>query len=42
MNNKAINEFGFRTADMKNEADVEGCYPPPPLASLTKMVQRSQ
>ena len=31
MNNKAINEFGFR---MKNFADLGGCYPPRPSASM--------
>ena len=32
MNNKAINEFGFRS--MKNLADLGGCYPPRPSASV--------
>ena len=30
MNNKAIIEFGFR--NMKNSADLGGCYPPLPSA----------
>ena len=30
MNNKAIIEFGFR----KNSADLGGCYPPRPSASV--------
>ena len=33
MNNKAIIEFGFRK-DMKNSADLRGCYPPRPSASV--------
>ena len=33
MNNKAIIEFGFRK-DMKNSADLGGCYPPRPSASV--------
>ena len=32
MNNKAIIEFGV-SQDMKNSADLGGCYPPPPSAS---------
>ena len=33
MNNKAIIEFGV-SQDMKNSADLGGCYPPPPSASV--------
>ena len=33
MNIKAIIEFGFRK-DMKNSADLGGCYPPRPSASV--------
>ena len=33
MNNKAIIEFGF-SQDMKNSADLGGCYPPRPSASV--------
>ena len=32
INNKAITEFGV-SQDMKNSADLGGCYPPPPSAS---------
>ena len=34
MNNKAIIEFGFRRIFMKNSADLGGCYPPRPSASV--------
>ena len=34
MNNKAIIEFGFRRIFMKNSADLRGCYPPRPSASV--------
>ena len=33
MNNKAVIEFGYRRP-MKNSADLGGCYPPPPSASV--------
>ena len=32
MTNKVIIEFGFRS--MKNSADLGGCYPPRPSASV--------
>ena len=37
MNNNANIEFGYRrmlSQDMKNSADLGGCYPPPPSASV--------
>ena len=33
MNNKAIIEFDRRTLDMKNSADLGGCYPQRPNSS---------